>query len=154
VRVVRAIKVAVVVMAILLLKTIKSIVLLILSLLLCTSSCIAYEVEIDNNGISSTITSNNGLQITVYNNYDDILDINWSAEDNINEVNEVNDKDVLIMHLGSSEDSIINTFEGHTFYGILNKDNNRIRADPFQITVSKHITSYSFGPSKETLSKS
>jgi prolyl 4-hydroxylase len=109
------------------------------------------EVDVDGNIQTNDIQyDNDSLQINVFNDYDEILYIYWSAGDNNN-----NDNDILITQLNPSEDSIINTFDGHTFYGIIdNFNNNKIRAEPYQITISKHINNYKFSPlSKDSIVK-
>jgi len=122
------------------------------SLLLLYTSIVAFnEIEVDIDGFQVTDNfkiDNNSFQVYIYNNYDHILNIYWSAGDI-----ESNNNDVMIAQLNPAEDSIVNTFEGHTFYGILANE-NRERAEPFQITISKHISAYSFGPSSTTDNKS
>ena len=121
------------------------------SLLLLYTSIVAFnEIEVDIDGFQVTDNfkiDNDSFQVYIYNNYDHILDIYWSAGDI-----ESNNNDVMIAQLNPAEDSIVNTFEGHTFYGILANE-NRERAEPFQITISKHISAYSFGPSSHEKEK-
>jgi len=127
-------------------------ILLLLSLLLLYTSIVAFnEIEVDVGGFQVTDNfkiDNDSFQVYIYNNYDHILDIYWSAGDI-----ESNNNDVMIAQLNPAEDSIVNTFEGHTFYGIVANE-NRVRAEPFQITISKHISAYSFGPSTSSTAKS